>query len=100
MSISAKRLIGLQQANQPPNRPSRIFLPRAVGELRSNTMTRMLAQAEFHEALKDGTAAGAIVTRQAMVLRARDDGSRIVRFVFSDGSIDRMGDTIIRMVGI
>jgi HK97 family phage prohead protease len=28
------------------------------------------------------------------VLRTPDDGSRVVRFVLSDGSVDRMGDTI------
>lgn len=58
-------------------------------------MTAMLAQDEFHIAARNGTARGAIVTRQAEVLqRVGDAESRVFRFVFSDASVDRMGDTI------
>jgi HK97 family phage prohead protease len=57
-------------------------------------MRKLIDQQAFHQAARHGRAAGAGVTRQAVVLRAPDDGSRVVRFVLSDGSVDRMGDTI------
>ena len=53
-----------------------------------------VTQAEFHQAARAGRAGGAIVSRAASVLRVEDRDRRIVRFVFSDNSIDRVGDTI------
>ena len=56
---------------------------------------RLLNQSSFHEAARAGRANGIGVARAAHVLRADDDaGRRVVRFVFSDGTVDRMGDTI------
>jgi HK97 family phage prohead protease len=57
-------------------------------------MTEFLSQRQFHEIAGRGTAAGAAVERLGRVVRAPDDGSRVVSFCFSDGSVDRMGDVI------
>jgi HK97 family phage prohead protease len=54
----------------------------------------LIGQDDFRAALRNGTVRGSGVTHPARVVRAQDDGSRVVRFVFSDGSVDRMGDTI------
>jgi HK97 family phage prohead protease len=47
----------------------------------------------FHELARRGDQGGVAVERQARVLRASEE-SRTVRFVLSDGSVDRMGDSI------
>jgi HK97 family phage prohead protease len=65
--------------------------------MRSATLPiqQLLNQSSFHEAARAGRANGVGVTRAAQVLRADDDaGRRVIRFTFSDGSVDRMGDTI------
>jgi HK97 family phage prohead protease len=57
-------------------------------------MTQFVDQRTFHKLASAGDAPGAAVERLGSVARAADDGSRIVRFVLSDGLVDRMGDTI------
>jgi HK97 family phage prohead protease len=57
-------------------------------------MTMLFDQRQFHELAERGDAAGAAVERLGSVARAADDGSRIVTFCFSDGSVDRMNDRI------
>jgi HK97 family phage prohead protease len=51
-------------------------------------------QHSFREVAARGDAADVAVQRPAHVLRAGAGDSRVVRFVLSDGSVDRMGDTI------
>jgi HK97 family phage prohead protease len=48
----------------------------------------------FRELAERGESNGTGVSRVASVIRAADDGTRTVRFVLSDSSVDRMGDTI------
>jgi HK97 family phage prohead protease len=55
---------------------------------------KFLDQAAFREAARAGRAAGASVERAATMQRVATDGTRTVRWVLSDGSVDRMGDTI------
>jgi hypothetical protein len=54
---------------------------------------KLVDQRTFHSAARGGTAGGVGVTRAATVLRA-DAGDRTVRFVLSDGTVDRMDDTV------
>jgi HK97 family phage prohead protease len=56
---------------------------------------KLLSQREFHQAAHAGRARGVGVRRIASFTpKAYSDGSRKIRFCFSDGSVDRMGDTI------
>lgn len=56
---------------------------------------KFVQSAEFHRLARGGRARGVGVRRAATVTpRALEDGSRKVRFCFSDGSVDRIGDTI------
>jgi HK97 family phage prohead protease len=55
---------------------------------------KFVDQRRFHELARRGGTAGIGIQRPASVLRAGGDGSRTVTFVLSDGSVDRMGDTI------
>lgn len=59
-------------------------------------MTRkLLTIDEFRSSAKEGPCSDATVLRVSVgEPKAYEDGSRKVRFCFSDGSIDRMGDTI------
>jgi HK97 family phage prohead protease len=58
-------------------------------------MHNLVDQRTFHKLASSGDAAGAAVERLGSVAaRAADDGSRVVTFCFSDGSVDRVGDTI------
>jgi HK97 family phage prohead protease len=49
---------------------------------------------KFRELAEQGDSDGTGVSRLARVIRAEDDGSRVVRFVLSDSTVDRMGDSI------
>src|SRR3984893_17409338 len=55
---------------------------------------KYLSQSDFHDLASRGAASGAAVERLGSVSRAAKDGSRVVTFCFSDGSVDRVGDTI------
>jgi HK97 family phage prohead protease len=55
---------------------------------------KFVDQRRFRELASLGDAAGAAVERLGSVARAADDDSRVVTFVFSDGTVDRMGDVI------
>jgi HK97 family phage prohead protease len=55
---------------------------------------KYVSQSDFHALARRNDAVGAQLERLGSVARAADDGSRIVRFVLSDGSVDRMGDVI------
>jgi HK97 family phage prohead protease len=55
---------------------------------------KFVDQQRFRELAARGDAAGVGVHRPASVLRVSGGDSRIVRFILSDGSVDRMGDTI------
>lgn len=55
---------------------------------------KLLSQSEFHDAARAGHAGASPVERAATVQRVATDGTRIVRWVLSDKSVDRMGDTI------
>jgi phage head maturation protease len=56
---------------------------------------KFLDQDEFRRLAAEGRERGsAVMTPSARVLRTVDDDNRIVRFVFSDGSTDRMNDRI------
>ena len=58
-------------------------------------MTKFIGQDAFREALRAKRPATSGVFRVSTVpTKAATDGSRIIRFCFSDGSVDRMGDTI------
>lgn len=57
-------------------------------------MSSFLPVDEFRRRLQQGDAAGAGVCCPARVLRLIEEESRLVRFVMSDGSQDRMGDII------
>jgi HK97 family phage prohead protease len=58
-------------------------------------MPKLVDQSDFHRLATNGQARGVAVRRTATVKpKAHADGSRKVRFCFSDGSVDRMGDTI------
>lgn len=58
-------------------------------------MRKLLTVDDFRAAAKGGTKPEGTVVRVAVAdPEAATDGSRKVRFVFSDGSIDRMGDSI------
>ena len=58
-------------------------------------MKRFISSGEFRDAARRGRTRGASVVHPgARVLRTPDDGSRIVPWVLSDGSVDRMTDTI------
>jgi HK97 family phage prohead protease len=57
-------------------------------------MTQLVDQRRFRELARAGDAAGVGVEAPARVLRAGDEDSRTVRFVLSDGSVDRMNDVI------
>jgi HK97 family phage prohead protease len=54
----------------------------------------LVDQRTFHKLASAGDAADVSVERPAQVLRSGDEGSRTVRFVLSDSSVDRVGDTI------
>jgi HK97 family phage prohead protease len=55
---------------------------------------RYIDQRQFHQIAGRGDATGAAVERLGSVARVADNGSRVVSFCFSDGSVDRMGDVI------
>jgi HK97 family phage prohead protease len=58
-------------------------------------MRELLGQGDFHRAAASGQTRGRGVRRISTVKpRAYDDGSRRIRFCFSDGSVDRLGDTV------
>ena len=58
-------------------------------------MTRkLLSQSEFHAEARAGRTADTPVALSATVQRTATDGSRTIRWTLSDGSVDRMGDTI------
>ena len=58
-------------------------------------MTKIVSQALFHKMAKAGRARGVGLTTQSSGKpKAYNDGSRKIRFCFSDGSVDRMGDVI------
>jgi hypothetical protein len=57
-------------------------------------MSQFVDQHRFRELAAVGDTAGVGVERPARVLRTSDEGSRTVRFVLSDSSVDRMGDVI------
>jgi HK97 family phage prohead protease len=57
-------------------------------------MTDFVSQREFRRLAAAGQARGVGVAHPAKLERILDDGDRVVRFVFSDSSIDRMGDRI------
>jgi HK97 family phage prohead protease len=57
-------------------------------------MTQFIDLHQFRELAAAGDTAGFGVERPARVLRAGDEDSRTVRFVLSDSSVDRVGDTI------
>jgi len=57
-------------------------------------MNKFLSREEFHALARHNAAAGAALERLGSVSRATDDGSRVITFCFSDGSVDRVGDTI------
>jgi HK97 family phage prohead protease len=57
-------------------------------------MHKLVDQRTFHQLASAGDAAGAAVERLGSVARAAKDGSRVVTFCFSDGSVDRVGDSI------
>jgi HK97 family phage prohead protease len=51
-------------------------------------------QRQFRELAGRGDTAGAAVAHLGSVARAANNGSRVITFCFSDGSVDRMGDII------
>jgi HK97 family phage prohead protease len=53
-----------------------------------------VSQSDFHDLASRGVASNSAVERMGRVARAPDDGSRTARFVFSDGTVDRMNDRI------
>jgi HK97 family phage prohead protease len=55
---------------------------------------KYLSQSDFHKLAERGDAANVGVEHLGRAVRATDDGSRVVTFCFSDGSVDRVGDTI------
>jgi hypothetical protein len=55
---------------------------------------KFISTSKFRELAERGDGDGTGVSRLARVVRAPDDGNRTVRFVLSDGSVDRMGDSI------
>jgi HK97 family phage prohead protease len=55
---------------------------------------KYLSQSDFHDLASRGAASGAVVERLGSVARAADNSSRVITFCFSDGSVDRVGDTI------
>lgn len=58
-------------------------------------MTNLIEIARFREQCRAGKPpAGGVVRVEAGAIKALDDGRRAIRFCFSDGSIDRAGDTI------
>ncbi len=57
-------------------------------------MDKFIDQAAFRELAKTGRADGAGVYRAGDASPVPIEGTRRVRFCFSDGSVDRMGDTI------
>jgi HK97 family phage prohead protease len=56
--------------------------------------SKFVSPRRFHELARRGDADGAAVARFGAVARQADVGSRTKRFVFSDESVDRMGDSI------
>jgi HK97 family phage prohead protease len=57
-------------------------------------MNKYVDHDRFRELARRGDTGGAPVAHLGSVARAAEDGSRVVTFVFSDGTIDRMGDKI------
>jgi HK97 family phage prohead protease len=55
---------------------------------------QLVDQRTFHKLASRGDTAGAAVEHLGRVTRATDNGSRVVTFCFSDGSVDRVGDRI------
>jgi HK97 family phage prohead protease len=55
---------------------------------------KFVDQRQFRELAAAGDTVGVGVEHPARVLRAGDAGGRTVRFVLSDSSVDRVGDTI------
>jgi HK97 family phage prohead protease len=54
---------------------------------------KFVDQRRFHQLARRGDEDGAVVERPARVLRTSEE-SRTVRFVLSDGTVDRVGDTL------
>jgi HK97 family phage prohead protease len=67
---------------------------RRSGGVMNNAMHKLVDQRTFHKLASVGDTAGAAVERLGSVVRATDNGSRVVTFCFSDGSVDRVGDKI------
>jgi HK97 family phage prohead protease len=57
-------------------------------------LNKYISQTDFHALARRGDAAGAAIERLGSVARAADNSSRVITFCFSDGSVDRVGDTI------
>jgi HK97 family phage prohead protease len=57
-------------------------------------MNKFVDQRTFHKLASAGDTSGAAVEHLGSVTRATDNGSRVVTFCFSDGSVDRVGDRI------
>ena len=55
---------------------------------------KFITSDKFRELAERGDTNGSGVSRLARVIRAADDGTRTVRFILSDSSVDRMGDSI------
>jgi HK97 family phage prohead protease len=55
---------------------------------------KFISTSRFRELAEQGDSHGTGVSRLARVIRAADDGTRTVRFILSDASVDRMGDSI------
>lgn len=57
--------------------------------------TKFVDQTEFHRLARARRGGGTPVYRpEARVLRAADDGGRVIPWVLSDGSVDRVGDVL------
>jgi hypothetical protein len=61
-------------------------------------MNKYLSQEDFHVLARRGDAAGAALQLPGPISRSADDGSRVVTFCFSDGSVG-LATRLTRMVG-
>jgi HK97 family phage prohead protease len=55
---------------------------------------KFISTSRFRELAEHGDSHGTGVSRLARVIRAADDGTRTVRFILSDSTVDRKGDSI------
>jgi HK97 family phage prohead protease len=70
----------------------RLTIPRLEFE---GTMTKLISVEQFRKEVRaKRDPSGAVFRVSAITPKALDDGSRTIRFCFSDGNVDRMGDTI------